>query len=271
MQDVIAILTDVVMVLGATLIGLWVVSILINKASFIDSFWGAGFVIIAWTSALSRVGVDGIAGLAPTQLLALGLISAWGLRLAVYLLLRFLREGEDKRYVRMTAGKEGLSRHIFTLWFVFGMQGALMLIISAPSIVAMAGAGGTLTPLSYAGLVIYAVGALFEWGGDFQLARFKANPDNAGKVLDTGLWAWTRHPNYFGDAMQWWGIWLVCGIWWTAFAPALLTFMLMKWSGVPLLESKLKHTRDGYSDYRERTPTFFPRPPKAAAPATAEE
>lgn len=256
---------QVVQVLGITLLALWGVSILIGKASFIDSFWGAGFVLIIWAAFFADTSPAQTLGLGNTQKLALILVSAWGLRLAIYLLIRFLSEGEDRRYKSMLRGKEGLKRHIFTLYFVFGMQGIFMLIISAPTMALMASPPADFTIFSYAGAALWLVGAVFEWGGDWQLARFKAKEDNAGKTLDTGLWAWTRHPNYFGDCCQWWGIWFVCGMWWTVFAPLFLTFLLMKWSGVPLLEAGMKKSREGYSDYREKTPAFFPRPPKRSS------
>ncbi len=243
-------------VLGAVLIALWAISILIGRVSFIDAFWGVGFVVVAWTAASEA------AELGPIQMVVLALVTLWGLRLGLYLLRRFLRDGEDSRYVRMTKGKDGVSRHIFTLWFVFGLQGLLMLAISAPLISAMAQPSASLDTFAYAGIGLWTVGAFFEWVGDLQLSKFKADPASEGKVLDTGLWAWTRHPNYFGDTCVWWGIWLVGHDLTVIFAPALMTFLLMKWSGVPLLEKGLKKRRPGYEDYIMRTSSFFPRPPR---------
>ncbi len=245
--------------LGIVLVMLWLVSILINRVSFIDSFWGVGFVVVAWAAATSLTKIG------PLQMVTLLLVTLWGLRLGIYLLKRFLSDGEDTRYVRLTKGKQGIARHIFTLWFVFGLQGLLMLIISAPVMAALAKPPAALDAYAYAGIALWTVGAFFEWVGDWQLARFKADPSNTGKVLDTGLWAWTRHPNYFGDTCVWWGIWLVGHDLTVVFAPALMTFLLMKWSGVPLLESGLKKRRPGYAVYMERTSSFFPRPPKRVA------
>lgn len=244
-------------VLGIVLVALWAISILIGRVSFIDAFWGVGFVVVAWAAA------SGVAELGPMQMVVLALVTLWGLRLGMYLLRRFLNDGEDNRYVRMTKGKEGASRHIFTLWFVFGLQGLLMLAISAPLVSAMAQPASQLDIFAYVGIGLWAIGAFFEWVGDLQLSNFKANPASEGKVLDTGLWAWTRHPNYFGDTCVWWGIWLVGHDLSVIFAPALMTFLLMKWSGVPLLEKGLKKRRPGYEDYIKRTSSFFPRPPKA--------
>ena len=244
-------------VLGLALITLWCISIFSGRVSFIDAFWGIGFVIIGWTAA-SQSPMLGI-----MQKVTLVLVSLWGLRLGIYLLRRFLHEGEDKRYIRMTQNKEGVSRHLFTLWFVFGLQGLLMLIISAPVIAAMAAAPQDPSAVSYIGIALWCLGAFFEWVGDLQLAQFKANPDNAGKVLDRGLWAWTRHPNYFGDTCIWWGIWMVGHDINTIFAPAIMTFLLMKWSGVPLLEAGMKKRRPDYAAYIERTSSFFPRAPRS--------
>lgn len=245
--------------LGIALLVLWVISILIGRASFIDAFWGMGFVVTGWAAARA------VPELGLVQIVTLALVTIWGVRLGLYLLRRFLSEGEDRRYVRMTKGKEGFQRHFFTLWFVFGLQGVLMLLVSAPIFSALAAPADTpLTLASYAGIALFVVGAFFEWVGDLQLSRFKADPANGGKVLDTGLWAWTRHPNYFGDTCIWWGIWLVGADLTVIWAPALMTFLLMKWSGVPLLEAGLKKRRPDYQAYIDRTSSFFPRPPSKA-------
>lgn len=242
--------------LGAVLLALWLLSIFIGKVSFIDAFWGTGFLVVAGAAAAT------LPELGEVQWLGVILLFLWGLRLSLYLLKRFLQHGEDPRYVRMTAGKDGIQRHFFTLWFVFGLQGVLILIISAPILALLAAPPTEIGTLGYIGTALWLVGVFFEWVGDWQLARFKNNPDNSGKVLDTGLWAWTRHPNYFGDTCVWWGLWLISASPYTIFAPALMTFLLMKWSGVPLLEKGLKKRRPDYTDYIARTSSFFPRPPK---------
>lgn len=244
-------------VLGGVLFALWIVSIMTGRVSFIDAFWGVGFVVVAWAAAIK------LDELGPMQTVVLGLVTIWGLRLGIYLLRRFLSHGEDARYESMTEGKKGISRHIFTLFIVFGLQGVLMLIISAPVLSALAQAPKQLDILAYAGVGIWMIGAFFEWVGDLQLSRFKADAANKGKVLDTGLWAWTRHPNYFGDACVWWGIWLVGHDLTVIFAPILMTFILMKWSGVPMLEKDITERRPAYAEYIKRTSSFFPRPPKA--------
>lgn len=241
-------------VLTGCLILLWLYSIAVNRVSFIDSFWPAGFIIVAASILPAAPG--------PAQITILVLLAIWGLRLSLYLLHRYIKHGEDARYVRIMAGKQGIARHIFSFWFVFALQGTLILIISAPIIAVLNDSPSNLTLLSYLGIVIWTIGVFFEGVGDWQLSRFKANPQNAGKTLDTGLWAWTRHPNYFGDSCVWWGIWLIGHDIWTIFAPIIMTFLLMKWSGVPLLEKSLKKSRPDYETYIAKTSPFFPRKPK---------
>ena len=260
------------LILAAVMAGFWVISIPLGKVSFIDSLWGLGFVIAAWAAFYTTTaGSFDFAALGPNQIAILALVSLWGLRLSVYLLNRFLKDGEDKRYVRMTAGKEGISRHIFTLWFVFGLQSVLIMLIGLPVVRTILGEPQPLDVLAFIGIGLWALGAFFEWVGDWQLSRFKADPANEGKVMDKGLWAWTRHPNYFGDACLWWGLWFISGDIYTVWAPALMTFLLMKWSGVPLLEKGLKKRRPEYADYIARTSGFIPMPPKKAPIADAAE
>ena len=218
-----------------------------------------GFAVVGWAAAST---LDTLGSL---QILTLALVTIWGGRLGIYLLKRHLSEGEDLRYVRMINGREGFSRHLFTLFVVFTLQGSLMLVISLPVITILAQPSQELDAFAYAGVALWAIGVFFEWVGDWQLARFKADPTNEGKVLDTGLWAWTRHPNYFGDACIWWGVWLIGHNMIAIIGPLVMTFLLMKWSGVPMLEASLKKRRPGYMDYIERTSSFFPRPPKSQA------
>ncbi|NVJ69230.1 MAG: DUF1295 domain-containing protein [Alphaproteobacteria bacterium] len=245
--------------LAGAMVLLWLISIWRGHVSFIDAFWGTGFIVAAGATAwlLPALGLE--------QTIALILLTAWGLRLSIYLLKRYLRNGEDLRYVKILGSRTGAARHLFSLWFVFGLQGVLILIIVSPVIGILAASPSSPDGWTILGASVWAIGAFFEWIGDWQLSRFKANPDNEGKVLNTGLWALTRHPNYFGDACVWWGLWLVGHDITLVFAPALMTFLLMKWSGVPLLERGLKKRRPGYADYINRTNAFFPGPPKNKA------
>ncbi len=256
-------------VLGASAIAiavamalLWLVSLVVRDASIVDIFWGAGFVIVAWTSFTVADGVD-----ARRWLLA-ALVSIWGLRLTGYLAWRNIGAGEDFRYVAMRQ-RWGDRFWIVSLVGVFALQGVLMWIVSLP---VQAGqvptAAERLGGLALAGIVCWAIGLTFETVGDLQLARFKADPANRGRVMDRGLWRYTRHPNYFGDFMVWWGIYLVAlegdGTWWTIVGPVVMSTLLIRVSGKALLEKSLSKRREGYAEYVRRTSGFFPLPPKRA-------
>ncbi|MDX1691179.1 MAG: DUF1295 domain-containing protein [Acidimicrobiia bacterium] len=238
---------------------LWLVSLALRDAGIVDIFWGLGFVLVAWVSyALGDAPHD-------RRLLMAVLVSVWGSRLAGYLAWRNLGKEEDYRYRAMR------KRHGGAWWWrslvvVFWLQGLLMVVVSLPVQVNALPAGDSLGPLAWIGAAVWAVGLGFETVGDLQLARFKADPDNAGAVMDRGLWRYTRHPNYFGDFVVWWGLWLVAldapGTWWTAIGPIVMSVLLMKVSGKDLLERSLKKRRAGYEDYVRRTNGFFPGPPR---------
>lgn len=263
-DQVLALLIVNALAIFGIMIVLWLISIPLGQVSFIDSFWALGFVIIAWISNFVAFGNP------DRHALITGMVTVWGLRLGLHLFLRWRREGEDKRYVAILTRHEH-HRHLFTLGFVFLLQGVLLLAVSLPA--QWGQLGGFERPLgllALLGAILWAVGLIFETVGDWQLSRFRAHPDTAGKVLDTGLWRYTRHPNYFGDACVWWGVWLVASEasdWGLASAagPAILTYLLVKWSGKPLLERGLKKSRPDYADYIERTSGFIPRPPRAPA------
>ena len=250
----------------AAVLLLWLVSIVRRDASIVDPFWGPGFVIIATTAYMVGAGFE------PRRLLITSMVAVWGLRLGLHLLARNLHEGEDRRYAAMRS-YWGTSFWWVSLGTVFLLQGVLMWIISLPiQVVAVASTPTGLRPLDIVGISLWAVGMLFEAVGDRQLRRFKANPDNKGKVLDHGLWAYTRHPNYFGNAMIWWGIFAVAaavpGGAWTVFSPLLMTFFLVKVSGVAMLERDIAERRPAYRDYIERTSAFVPLPPRRPAAPT---
>jgi len=196
--------------------------------------------------------------------------TAWGLRLTVYLAFRNIGEAEDYRYQSMRR-RAGDRFWITSLGRVFGLQGAVMWVVSLPLQIGISQSERGFAALWVIGAVVFVVGYLFESIGDWQLARFKANPNNAGKIMDKGLWRYTRHPNYFGDATVWWGIGLVAastpigivGL----IGPVIMTWLLLKVSGVAMLERGLHKRRSGYSEYVERTSAFIPRPPKPSETA----
>lgn len=238
---------------------LWLVSLRLRDVSIVDIFWGTGFAVLAVFYAATTD------GFAPRRLLLAGLVVIWGARLSVHIFRRSIGQPEDPRYAAWREARAGSFwwRSFFT---VFLLQGLLMWLISMPLLVGQAAqVPARLTLLDGLGATVWLIGFLFESVGDAQLRRFKSDPANRGKVLQTGLWKYTRHPNYFGDAMVWWGLFLVAlsvpGGAWTVFSPALMTFLLMRVSGVTLLERGLRESKPGYAEYVERTSAFFPWPP----------
>ncbi|HSJ52208.1 MAG TPA: DUF1295 domain-containing protein [Anaerolineae bacterium] len=257
-----AYLVGLAVVLGLMAL-LWLLSLRLRDSSIVDPFWGTGFVLVNWLYfALTPDGFP-----ARKWLISL-LVSVWGLRLSLHLLRRNWGKGEDFRY-RKWREETGTRWWWISFFRVFLLQGVLLWIISAPLLAAqIRPAPARLTLLDFAGAVVWAVGFFFEAVGDLQLARFKANPANKGKVLDSGVWRYTRHPNYFGDATQWWGYYLIAaagGGFWTIWSPIMMTALLLRVSGVALLEKTLVTTKPRYKEYVERTSAFvpwFPRKPK---------
>ena len=256
-------------ILLATVLLLWLVAVRINDVSFIDAFWGSGMALLAIASWLQLGPAAG-----PLAGLIMVMTAAWGFRLGIYLLRRWRREGEDPRYARMLKRDREAGRFAWAaLTKIWLGQAVLLFLVSSPAQVGIlaSGASAALPPVALAGLALYLIGIGFEWIGDWQLARFKADPANEGRILDTGLWRYTRHPNYFGDCCAWWGIWLACaGAGWnyalyTLPGPLFLTFTLTRWSGAALLEAGMKKKRGAvYADYLARTSPFLPWPPKRA-------
>ena len=245
--------------IAVIMVSTWLLSVIIKNASIVDIVWGAGFAITSWVLALT---VDGDSG---RQLLLAVMVGVWGTRLALYLAKRNIGHGEDWRYkaMRKKAGKKFTYSSLVT---VFGLQGALMWVVSLPVQFGNGDSSPGVGPLAVIGIMVWLVGLSFEAIGDFQLARFKKDPNNAGKVMDQGLWSLTRHPNYFGDALLWWGIGIVgaeTGSGVIGFiGPVAMTFFLLRISGVPMLERSLSRRREGYAEYAARTSQFIPRPPK---------
>jgi len=239
---------------------LWIISVIIKNASIVDLFWGFGFVLINVFYFISSEGFG------PRKIILLVLVTFWGLRLSGYLAWRNIGKGEDYRY-RQFRSKYGEERYWWISFFqTFILQGVLMWLISAPLLGAQYyGPEKGLGILDYAGIALWITGFIFEAGGDYQLARFKADPSNKRKVLSSGLWRYTRHPNYFGDSAVWWGYGFVClaaGSLWPVLGSILMTALIIKVSGVALLENNLVDKKPEYREYIERTSTFFPWFPK---------
>ena len=245
--------------IAAVMVTTWIISLIIKNASIVDIVWGAGFAVTSWVLAAT---VDGNSG---RQILLAVMVGLWGMRLALYLAKRNIGHGEDWRYKAMRK-KKGKNFGVISLVTVFGLQGVLMWTVSLPVILGTADDSPGVGPIAVMGIMLWLVGLTFEAVGDYQLAKFKKDPSNATKVMDKGLWSLTRHPNYFGDALLWWGIGIVgaetgSGIFGLV-GPLVMTFFLLKVSGVPMLERSLSRRREGYADYVAKTSGFIPRPPK---------
>jgi len=247
------------LITGAVILGLmtllWLVSLAKKNSSIVDIFWGFGFVVACWVYfALTP---DGFLF---RKLLISLLVTVWGIRLTLHILRRNWGKGEDFRYQkwRDEHGKRWWWRSYFQ---VFIFQGLLLWIISAPLLASQyRGQPDHLSLLDFLGAGLWLIGFFFESVGDYQLSRFINNPENKGKIMTSGVWRYTRHPNYFGDSAQWWGYYLIaaaaCG-WWTIFSPILMTIFLLKVSGAALLE-KTMQLKPGYREYMETTSGFVP-------------
>ena len=239
---------------------LWVISLLIKNSSIVDIFWGFGFVASAWLYFF--ISPDGSL---IRKIILLGLVTIWGLRLTLHILVRNWRKPEDFRYQKWRK-ESGNSWWIRSLFKVFLLQGVLMWIISAPLLAAQYfHTNVSLIWLDYLAILVWMIGFYFETMGDAQLSHFRSNPENKGKLLNTGVWHYTRHPNYFGDSAQWWAFYflaLAAGGWWSIFSPILMTLFLIKVSGVALLEKTLADSKPGYREYMAKTSSFIPWFPK---------
>jgi len=246
-------------VLLAMAVAAWALATARRNAGLVDIVWPLFFLAAAIAFAASGPHEG------PRTWLVLALVAPWAMRLSVYLALRNWNAPEDHRYRAIRARNEpGFSWK--SLYLVFGLQAVLAWLISAPLAGAIASTG-ELQPLDAAGAALAAFGIAFESAADAQLANFKSDPANAGKVMDRGLWRYTRHPNYFGEFCVAWGLWLVAaagGAWWTVFAPLLMSFLLLRVSGVALLERDIGERRPAYRDYITRTNAFFPGPRRNA-------
>jgi steroid 5-alpha reductase family enzyme len=238
----------------------WAVHLRLGKASVVDAFWGPGFAVIAWLSFGLVQGPP-----ARQTLLAL-LVTVWAVRLAFHVSRRNRGKPEDPRYAAMRA------KHPETFWIrslplVFLLQAVIMWLVSLPVQIGMRGAvTESFGLLEWAGLLLWGFGFFWEAVGDEQLYRFKSKPENKGRILDRGLWRYTRHPNYFGETVMWWSLWIIAcaapGGWLSFIGPLLLTLLLLKVSGVSLTEQTMRRSHTDLDEYKRRVSPFLPRPPK---------
>ncbi|MFZ4401718.1 MAG: DUF1295 domain-containing protein [Bacteroidales bacterium] len=239
---------------------LWCISIPLKNVSIVDLFWGFGFVVACFIYYINSDGLE------IRKIILLSMVSIWGLRLSIYLACRNIGKGEDYRYQKFRKDY-GEHRYWWISFFqTFLLQGILMWLISAPLLgTQYYKTGNALNLLDYFGVFIWLIGFVFESGGDIQLARFKANPLNKGKILNKGFWYYTRHPNYFGDATVWCGYALLsisAGSYIPVLGSLLMIILIIKVSGVALLEKALKNKNPEYQDYIEKTSAFIPWFPK---------
>jgi len=236
---------------------LWVVSLVLKNASIVDIFWGPGFVVVGFYYALVVPGAPTTRGF-----LVIAVVTLWAVRLALHIGFRNVGAGEDFRY-RKWRDEAGRNFWWISFFKVFLLQAVILWIVSSPLLLAQLDGGQALIVVTAFGLALWAFGFVFEAVADVQLRRFKNNPANAGRVMQSGLWSMSRHPNYFGEAVVWWGIGMLAyptGGWLAFVGPAMITFLLLKVSGVALLDAAMAERRPGYEDYIASTPAFIPLP-----------
>jgi steroid 5-alpha reductase family enzyme len=257
----ISLIALLVVLLAVTVV--WFISLRLRDASIVDIFWGTGFIIAGVTYYLLTP-----AGFADRKILIMVLVIVWGLRLSLHIAYRNHGKGEDFRYLKWRE-EAGNSWWWKSYLKVFVLQGVILWVVSLPLLAAQyAAVPAALGIVDWIGVCVWVTGFFFEAVGDWQLLRFRMNPANLGRVMDQGLWRYTRHPNYFGDAVQWWGFYLIAlaaGAWYTIISPLLMTYLLMRVSGVAMLEKTLRETKPAYRDYIQRTSAFFPMPPRKSS------
>jgi len=238
---------------------LWIVSVVLKNVSIVDMFWGLGFVLVN-TFYFFKTDTT------PAKIVLLVLVAIWGLRLSVYLAWRNIGKPEDFRYQEFR--KKYGEKNYWWVSFIqtFLLQGILMWMISLPLLgVNLYSTSQHLNLTDYLGMLVWTIGFIFEAGGDLQLVRFKMNKGNKGKVLKDGFWHYTRHPNYFGDSAVWWGYGLLVvstGSYWFVAGSVIMTLLILKVSGVALLEKSLNNQKPDYKDYILKTSSFIPWFPK---------
>ena len=262
MSDLSTTLSLTAAAVAALMISIWLLSVSKRDASIVDVGWGPGFALIGLVACAVSDGAPA------RRALVTGLTLVWGLRLGGYLAWRAWGKPEDFRYQAMRR-HWGARFPLVSLFTVFTLQGVLMWIVSLPiQLAQVAREPATLGVFDALGVGLWLVGMFFESVGDWQLARFKADAASAGRVMDRGLWRYTRHPNYFGDCVVWWGLFAIAlgvpGGAWSIVGPVVMTVLLRRVSGVTLLERSLVKRRPGYAEYVARTNPFIPGPPRGA-------
>ena len=255
-------------ILVACFVALWAIALRMRDVTPVDSFWALGMVIVAAATYWQTDGLPARKGL------LLGLCALWGVRLGGYMLWRWRDHGPDRRYGALLGKAEAQRGWTFgkaSALLVFATQAPLLFIVCLPVQLGQVAAQPPLGVLAVVGAGVALFGIVFETIGDLQLVRFKRDPANRGRVMSRGLWRYTRHPNYFGDACTWWGLYLIAaetgpGLW-ALPGPVLLTWTLMRYSGAPTVERKMLKTRPEYESYVRRTSGFVPWPPKSAGRA----
>ncbi len=265
MTEALPILLTNLIVTGICFTALWLISVPLKDPSYIDSWWALGVVVLAW-STFAQLADPG-----PHAIALLFLATAWGLRLGIYLLWRWASHGVDRRYAKLAERakqKHGLNFAMFSLLWVFAPQLALQFIVALPAQLGPIPQTTGFGILAHIGLWLAIAGLIYEGIADAQLSHFKSLAENKGKVMNRGLWRFSRHPNYFGDMVAWWGMWLIAldaGMGLSSIAgPLLLTFLLTRVSGGPTTEPHLQRTRPDYEAYKKSTSAYIPMPPKKA-------
>lgn len=249
---------QVALIILAYMTGVFIIAIIKKDNSIVDIAWGIGFILIALFSLFTQ------RLFLPRHLLITSMIVIWGLRISLHIAVRNWGKGEDPRYA---VWRKQWRNNIILRSFlqVFMLQGIILLIIASPIIVINTSTNQSLGMLDLTGLLVWLIGFVFEATGDYQLHRFISNPANRGEVMTQGLWRYTRHPNYFGESVMWWGIWLIAFSvpygWATIVSPMLITFLLLFVSGIPLAEKQFAGDAQ-YEAYKKRTSVFIPWLPK---------
>ena len=264
MPEFVSVLIINAVIIIALFAAYWAICVAQRDCTPVDSLWGLGMAVVAAATFIQTGGGT------PRRIALTAICVAWGVRLGGYMLWRWRDHGPDRRYVRMMEKaklEKGWGYGYAAMRLVFLLQMPLLLLVCLSVQLGQIGAGpANLGVLGWFGVAVSVFGLVFETVADWQLVRFKQNPTTAGQVMDKGLWRYTRHPNYFGDACVWWGLFLIAaeaplGLF-SIFGPIYLVFTLTRWSGVPTVEYRLQKTRPAYADYMRRTSGFIPWPPK---------